>query len=459
MPSIGNGYVSSFIGATQVYVAGLFNGFLTVGPSHRAVIPSPLNYVLSLNGSGTLSSTGYLLDVERAVYSQFSEVVATTGAVLASVEQSWFAHRANRSLVVHQIDVDNSKNVATLELKVNNGLKNISSPDVRFFSTKQDGFLLYAGSTIQSETLQGPRFTIAVCTTDLSAETGASSLSVPAGQTKSFYFVSVFSTDLPDDTKFPAETVVALYHHFTKEASDLMDTHVATWAKEWSNSGIEIEGDADSLRLQQVTNTSLYWMFSSIRSDWPWSLSPGSLASNGYNGHAFWDCETWMYPPIMMLDTNLGKSLLQYRANHLEGAKRNAKSYNPPYEGAMFPWEDAFSGQETCPRSADTGRYEQHITGDIAFAFRQFWDNTHDTAWLQRSYPILVQICTFWASRGKSIPPSFLLQPLTLFQSNRMALTMSLTTSFLLMSTTQEWTTAFIRMWCVSNCLWLKLRK
>ena len=29
-----------------------------------------------------------------------------------------------------------------------------------------------------------------------------------------------------------------------------------------------------------------------------YSLSPGGLASNAYNGHTFWDCETWMYPSL-----------------------------------------------------------------------------------------------------------------------------------------------------------------
>jgi trehalose/maltose hydrolase-like predicted phosphorylase len=48
----------------------------------------------------------------------------------------------------------------------------------------------------------------------------------------------------------------------------------------------------------------------------------------------------------------------------------------------LQPWESAFTGQEVCPDWAPTGKYEQHITGDIAFAFKQYWDLTHDLQWL-----------------------------------------------------------------------------
>lgn len=183
---------------------------------------------------------------------------------------------------------------------------------------------------------------------------------------------------------------------------NLYESHIQAWKSIWDQAGIEIQGTPDILPLQQTTNTSLYWILSSIRDDWPWSLSPGSLASNGYNGHTFWDCETWMYPSIMMLNTPLGKSLLDYRFNHRAGALHKSKTYFPAYNGTMFPWEDAFSGNEVCPIGVGTCRYEQHITGDIAFALRQYWSNTHDVQWLdQIGFPLVYDICVFWASRGK----------------------------------------------------------
>jgi len=71
--------------------------------------------------------------------------------------------------------------------------------------------------------------------------------------------------------------------------------HAAAWDILWE-SGFEVKGRPD---VAAVVNSSLYYLLSSVREDRTNSLSPGGLASNGYNGHSFWDCETWMYPSIL----------------------------------------------------------------------------------------------------------------------------------------------------------------
>lgn len=48
----------------------------------------------------------------------------------------------------------------------------------------------------------------------------------------------------------------------------------------------------------------------------------------------------------------------------------------------MFPWESAVTGEEVCPESAPTGLLEQHISGDISFAYEQYWRITKDISWL-----------------------------------------------------------------------------
>ena len=73
--------------------------------------------------------------------------------------------------------------------------------------------------------------------------------------------------------------------------------------------GIEISGRPD---VAKAVNASLYAVLSSVRDDWAHGLAPGGL-TNYYNGHSFWDTETWMYPPLLLLQPNLAKGLLQYR--------------------------------------------------------------------------------------------------------------------------------------------------
>lgn len=119
-----------------------------------------------------------------------------------------------------------------------------------------------------------------------------------------------------------------------------------------------------------------------------------------YNGHSFWDCETWMFPTLLAWHPTIAQSLLEYRVERLPLARAKAKTYKPPYAGAMFPWESAVSGAETCPSWADTGQLEQHITGDVAFAARQFFAMTRNATWANTSgFDLASGAADFWISR------------------------------------------------------------
>lgn len=118
-----------------------------------------------------------------------------------------------------------------------------------------------------------------------------------------------------------------------------------------------------------------------------------------YNGHSFWDCETWMFPTLLAWHPTIAQSLLEYRVERLPLARAKAKTYKPPYAGAMFPWESAVSGAETCPSWADTGQLEQHITGDVAFAARQFFAMTRNATWANTSgFDLASGAADFWVS-------------------------------------------------------------
>src|SRR5689334_1138230 len=63
-----------------------------------------------------------------------------------------------------------------------------------------------------------------------------------------------------------------------------------------------------------------------------------SLPLKPHCSHTFWDCETWMYPTLLLLHPDIAASLLEYRSNHRAGAFEKARSYNSNYSGTMFPW-------------------------------------------------------------------------------------------------------------------------
>ncbi|RXK60874.1 glycoside hydrolase family 65 protein [Lacibacter luteus] len=178
----------------------------------------------------------------------------------------------------------------------------------------------------------------------------------------------------------------------------LLQFHNKAWDELWS-SRIIIEGDpATAGQDQQDINSMLYHLYSFTREGTALSPSPMGLSGLGYNGHVFWDTELWMYPALLVLKPELAKSMVEYRYQRLEAAKRNA--FSKGFKGAMFPWESAETGVEETPVWALSGPFEHHITACVAIAAWNYYCVTQDKVWLkEKGYPILSATADFWASR------------------------------------------------------------
>jgi trehalose/maltose hydrolase-like predicted phosphorylase len=174
----------------------------------------------------------------------------------------------------------------------------------------------------------------------------------------------------------------------------LLQFHNKAWDDIWK-SDIIIEGDPQS---QQDVHSMLYHLNSFVREGTALSPSPMGLSGLGYNGHVFWDTELWMYPAILVLHPEFGKSIVEYRFQRLEAAKRNA--FAKGFKGAMFPWESAATGVEETPVWALSGPFEHHITACVGIAAWNYYCVTQDKTWLkERGWPILSATADFWASR------------------------------------------------------------
>jgi trehalose/maltose hydrolase-like predicted phosphorylase len=174
----------------------------------------------------------------------------------------------------------------------------------------------------------------------------------------------------------------------------LIDFHTRAWNELWK-SDILIEGDAQS---QQDIRSMIYHLYSFTREGTALSPSPMGLSGQGYNGHVFWDTELWMYPALLLLHPEIAKSMVEYRFQRLDAAKRNA--FSKGFKGAMFPWESAETGVEETPVWALSGPFEHHITACVAIAAWNYYCVTQDRDWLrEKGWPILSATADFWASR------------------------------------------------------------
>ncbi|KHF28388.1 Kojibiose phosphorylase [Anoxybacillus sp. BCO1] len=173
------------------------------------------------------------------------------------------------------------------------------------------------------------------------------------------------------------------------------------------NITIESENEFDQLAIRFA---HYHLIIMTPAHDARFGVAAKGLTGEGYKGHSFWDTEIFILPFFTYTFPHIARSLLEYRYNTIEGARRKARANG--YEGAMYPWESAFTGDEVTPvwGAVDivtgkatkiwSGFIEQHITSDIAFAVWQYYKVTGDEDFMKRcGYEMLFDTATFWASR------------------------------------------------------------
>lgn len=254
---------------------------------------------------------------------------------------------------------------------------------------------------------------IAVIGTDTSLEvinppgyhTLTSTFTVTAGQTISVEkVVTVFTSQ---DVELPVQAAQTKLADLPAYAM-LLDAHRQVLSDVWQHSDIEIEGDRTA---QLAVRYNLFQiMISAPTHSDRVSIPAKTLSGFGYRGHIFWDTEIFILPFFTFTQPAIARSLLTYRYYTLAGARR--KAAHSGYQGAMFAWESAATGDEVTPEWATPADpyaeavriwcrdREIHLSADIAYAIWQYWQVTGDDTWL-RDYgaEIILDTARFWISR------------------------------------------------------------
>ncbi len=218
--------------------------------------------------------------------------------------------------------------------------------------------------------------------------------SISSGDSLNFAWTGAqCSTQDFSDPKSESERMVIFNLLTSREV--ILGIHRSRWEELWQGD-IVIEGDLQS---QQDVRLALYHLYAFGRGDSDLSIAPMGLSLQvPYNGHIFWDTELWMFPPLLIFNQDIARSLVNYRSDRLAPAQRRALNYG--YKGAMFPWESDDTGDEATPPFALTGPFEHHITADIGIAFWNYYRITKNKRWLiEKGYPLMKEVAEFWVSR------------------------------------------------------------
>lgn len=162
----------------------------------------------------------------------------------------------------------------------------------------------------------------------------------------------------------------------------------------WDRADVEVDGDPE---LQQAVRFGLFHVLQSAARAEQRPLPAKGLTGPGYDGHAFWDTETFVLPVLTHTTPAAAADALRWRHGTLAEAHHRAETLG--LAGAAFPWR-TINGDE-CSGYWPAGTAGFHINADIADALVRHVSATGDVA-LEREIGVdlLVQTARLWLSLG-----------------------------------------------------------
>ena len=162
----------------------------------------------------------------------------------------------------------------------------------------------------------------------------------------------------------------------------------------WSRADVELDGDAE---VQQAVRFALFHVLQAGARAENRAIPAKGLTGPGYDGHAFWDTETFVLPLLTLTAPDAAAHALRWRENTLPMATERATQLG--LKGAAFPWR-TIAGQE-CSGYWPAGTAAFHINADIAAAVVRYVDASGNEEFGEGiGMDLLTQTARLWRSLG-----------------------------------------------------------
>jgi len=166
----------------------------------------------------------------------------------------------------------------------------------------------------------------------------------------------------------------------------------------WDRADVEIEGDAE---VQQAVRFALWQVLQAGARTEKRAIPAKGLTGPGYDGHAFWDTESYVLPVLMYTVPDAAADALRWRHRMLPAAADRAKELG--LEGGAFPWR-TIHGEE-CSGYWPASMAAFHVNADIALAALQYVRATGDAEFAESvALELLVATARLWRSVGHHDP-------------------------------------------------------
>ncbi|MGW4338604.1 glycoside hydrolase family 65 protein [Rhodococcus koreensis] len=162
----------------------------------------------------------------------------------------------------------------------------------------------------------------------------------------------------------------------------------------WATADVEIDGDAE---LQQAVRFALFHVLQAGARGESRAIPAKGLTGPGYDGHAFWDTETFVLPLLTYTVPDSARDALRWRHSTLDMAKNRALQLGQA--GAVFPWR-SINGEE-CSGYWPAGTAAFHVGADVAVATSRYLAATGDEEFeAECGVELLVETARLWTSLG-----------------------------------------------------------
>jgi len=162
----------------------------------------------------------------------------------------------------------------------------------------------------------------------------------------------------------------------------------------WEHAAIEVDGDPE---IEQAARFALFHLLQAGARAEGRAIPAKGLTGTGYDGHAFWDTETFVLPVLAYTFPAAAADALRWRHSTLPVARKRAETLG--FGGAAFPWR-TIAGEE-CSGYWPAGTAAFHVNADIADAVVRYVDATGDEEFDREiGHDLLVETARLWCSLG-----------------------------------------------------------
>ncbi|PTQ12733.1 beta-phosphoglucomutase [Sphingomonas oleivorans] len=148
--------------------------------------------------------------------------------------------------------------------------------------------------------------------------------------------------------------------------------HEAAMTALWDSAEVALPGNP---RLEAALRFNLFHLMQNAPRDGLSGYAAKGLTGEGYEGHVFWDAETFLIPVLALVAPHLARNHLAWRIATLPAARHHARELNHP-AGALFAWR-TIAGREGSAYFP-SGSAQYHINGAVAFALEYYEHSTGD---------------------------------------------------------------------------------